>query len=156
MSEIDRVTSLATLGALPPLLVGALVLVEETEELFLNVGNTMPEIAARLGWTQGNIWLPERARRYITERHPVFLDVLAAVRTVLSQPVSVHEDRKRRGGLYFVLSGDTLRALGLLASQSAAYVDVLVELRSVQGGAYLRVFHLGPSDRKRGGKQLWP
>lgn len=115
--------------------VGTPVYVDELREIFYSVGSTTPAISRRLGWTAGGVWMPE---------------------AVLNQPISVHEGRKDPAKRYFVVEGETLRALGLLASRSTRYIDAVVEWHQVPGGTYLRLFHLSPRKWNRGGKRSWP
>lgn len=41
--------------------VGTRVYVEEDGIRYIAVGNTTPQIAQLLGWTQANVWMPEHA-----------------------------------------------------------------------------------------------
>jgi len=89
-------------------------------------------------------------------RRSIFPDLLAAVEALLLFASSVHTDRELEQEAYFVITGDSLRERGLLKSRTAPFVDGVVELRQVQGGSYLRLFHFGPARRVKGGNQLWP
>ncbi len=151
-----RFATEAELGIAPTMPVGTWVEIEHSGQRFVSVGSTRPEIASRLGWTQGNVWLPEVAREYILASHPVFSDLMAVISLMLLEPDSVHQDPLMEGGTLFVVSARKLREAGLLMSRSAKFVDAVVELRVTGGGAYLRLFHLSPASRNRGGEQLWP
>lgn len=141
---------------MPFVAVGTRVFVDEDRNIYIGIGNTTMEIAERLGWTQENVWLPSFHERYIEENHPEFPDPLQAVRRVLSQPHSVYDVPEQPTQTQFFATGDSLRVRGLLISRSVRYVDVLVELRQVLGGSYLRVFHLSPKRHPKEGRRRWP
>jgi hypothetical protein len=150
---VQHEDELRTLAAQP---VGTTIYVEETREQYFAVGNVAPHIAARLQWTQQNIWLPERAQRYILSNHAVFPDVPAAIQAVLSTPVGIYVAERRDNCILILADAASLRQHGLLPSESAPYVDAIIERRAVAGGFYLRLFHLSPATRNKGGLRLWP
>lgn len=153
MPNIEYEDELRTLTAQP---VGTIIFVEETQEQLFAVGNVAPHIAARLQWTQQNIWLPERARTYVLEHHAIFPDVVAATQTVLSAPIGVYLSTSRSNRILVLAVADTLRERGLLPGKSAPYVDAIIERHAVVGGFYLRCFHLSSATRNKGGLRLWP
>jgi len=151
--NVEYEDELRTLAAQP---VGTMVLVEETRETVIAVGSIAPHIAARLQWTQQNIWLPEHARDYILGQHAIFPSVLVAVQVVLSTPSGIYVGQKRPNCILFLTDADILRQRGLLSSDKVPYVDAIIERRVVTGGFYLRCFHLSPATRNKGGLRLWP
>ncbi|MCA1670267.1 MAG: hypothetical protein LC793_23360 [Thermomicrobia bacterium] len=153
MPNVAYEDELRTLTAQP---VGTTIFVEETREEMIAVGNVAPHIAARLQWTQPNIWLPGHARKYILGQHAIFPDVLAAVQLVLSAPSGIYVGQKRPNCVLFLADAAILRQQGLLSSNSAPYVDAIIERHVVMGGFYLRCFHLSPATRNKGGLRLWP
>lgn len=130
--------------------------VEEDGRIYIGVGHTSRAIAARLGWAQGNIWLPDHELHRIATRHPVLPDTIAAAEAVLSNPLSVHDNPRKPDSVYFIVNADEMRNRGLLASRSAPYVDAVVELRRAGTSFWLRMFHLSPAHRNKGGAKLWP
>jgi hypothetical protein len=136
--------------------IGTRFFVEEDAHLYIAVGNTTAEIAERLGWTQQNVWLPLLAGRYIEKNHPEFPDPLHAIQCVLAQPRAVYDVPGQPTQIQFFTTADSLRAVGLITSRSARFVDVLVEFRQVLGGRYLRVFHLSPMRQPKKGRRRWP
>ncbi len=124
---------------------------------YYGCGTTAPEIAERLGWTQQNVWMREPERNYVLREHPnLFTDLDQAIAYVLGQPDSVHENPRGMGDFYFIVSGERLRAAGLLLSRRTRLIDAVVELRAVLDGSFLRLFHVAPALRNNGGRQLWP
>ncbi len=92
----------------------------------------------------------------LTKRPDVFGDVLLSIAHVLQQPLSVHTNpRGLPDDAYFLADGESLRAAGLLRSR-ARLLDLAVERRPVPGGAYVRAYHFAPTNRNKGGRQLWP
>ncbi len=154
--DLLRLAAEADLGTAPIMPVGTRVEIEDTGRRFVGVGGIRREVISRLGWAPGNVWIPEPALNRMLSRRSVFPDLLAAVQVLLLSASSVHVDRELEQGAYFVIAGDLLRKKGLLTSQSAAFVDGVVESRQVPGGSYLRLFHLGPTKRVKGGTQIWP
>ncbi|MDQ6601109.1 MAG: hypothetical protein M3176_10530 [Chloroflexota bacterium] len=153
MPNVEYEDELRTLAAQP---VGTTVFVEETRERLIAVGNVPAHIAARLHWTQQNIWLPGHARDYILGRHAIFPDVFAAVQAVLSAPSGIYVSQKRPNCVLFLADAGMLHQRQLLSSDSVPYVDAIIERRVVTGGFYLRCFHLSPATRNKGGLRLWP
>ena len=155
-----RIQGEADLGTLPPLPIGTVAefpQLDGTLWRYYAVGNTTREIASRLGWTQGNVWLREPERRYMLLARPdVFTSLEHAIAHVVARPESVHENDRAPGGYYVIASGAALRAAGLLRSRSTRLVDVTIEVRAVLEGSFLRLFHFAPAARNQGGRQLWP
>ena len=60
---MEEVATLAELAIAPSLEVGTRVLVREYGYVYISVGNTLPEIRSRLGWTQDNVWMPDHVER---------------------------------------------------------------------------------------------
>jgi len=104
--NVEYEDELRTLAAQP---VGTMVLVEETRETVIAVGSIAPHIAARLQWTQQNIWLPEHARDYILGQHAIFPSVLVAVQVVLSTPSGIYVGQKRPNCILFLTDADFSR-----------------------------------------------
>src|SRR3712207_251475 len=155
-----RIQHEAELGSLPPQPVGTVAELPQpdgTNWRYYSVGNTTREIASRLGWTQGNVWLREPERRYMLfTRQDVFTSLEHAIAYTLAHPQSVHENDRAPGGLYFIISGLALREAGLLKSRRTRLVDATIEVRAVLEGSFLRLFHFAPAIRNQGGRQLWP
>lgn len=98
---------------MPAVAIGTRVFVEEDESVYISVGNTTAEIAARLGWTQENVWMPEHALKWNRTWHPVILDPPGTAALVLRHADSVHEDQKYpQNAWYFLVDGDVLRTAG--------------------------------------------
>lgn len=136
--------------------VGTRIFVEEDGIIYTSVGQTRPEIASRLGWTQPNIWLPSPALRDMRIYHEVIVDHINAAALALQNPFSVHEGRDE-GQYYFFLYAELFREAGLLTSRSTRFIDAVVQLReTIDGSKLLRLFHLSPATRNKGGRQLWP
>jgi hypothetical protein len=153
VADITREDDPRTLAAKP---VGTVVSVAETQERLIAVGSIAPHIAAKLQWPRPNVWLPEHARSFILGRHPVFPDVIAAARSVLTAPLGVYLSDRRVNTVLILGDADLLRQRDLLPSKSAPFVDAIIERRSVAGGFYLRLYHLSPATRNKGGLRLWP
>lgn len=155
--QIQAEWELGTLASLP---VGTVAELAQTDGTIWGdhvVGNTTPEIAVQLGWTEGNVWLREPERQYmLKKRGGLFSDLEPAIAHVLAHPQSVHENPRAVGEIYFVTGGSSLRQVGLIQSDRVRFVDVVVEARHVEHGRYLRVFHFAPTTRNIGGQQLWP
>src|SRR5205823_2637534 len=132
------------------------VVVSETGGVFVSVGQAEPQIATSVGWLPQNVWLPERELDRIRRKHQVFPDTIAAARMLLTRPTSAHRDRHLADAVYLVTSGELLRQAGLLTSRTTRFVDAVVDFRRAGAAGYLRLFHLGPSNRNKGGAQLWP
>jgi hypothetical protein len=149
----DSLKDLATARAFS---LGSQVLIATTQELFYCAGRTTPVIAAHLGWTQENVWLPESARQKMRAKHPEFRDPINAIQVVLSKPASVHNVPGVSDQVQFFAETGLLREAGNLTSRSVPTVDVLIELRPTGVGKliYLRAFHLSPMRRAKG-IQLW-
>lgn len=154
--KISRLGRLADLVTFPASPVGTRVLIEEDRWVYVCTGQTKPEISVSLGWAGENIWMPEHVVTYVRRRHPVILDPIRAFSFVLQRASTVHEDLKDENHRYFIAEGEELRTSGLLLSQTTRCVDAVVELRHVSGGRIMRAFHLSPSKRNQGGRQLWP
>lgn len=154
--EIPSFGRLSDLVTHPSVPVTTRVLIEEDRWIYICVGQARADIAASLGWKDENVWMPEHVLRYVRDRHPAILDPVRAFSVVLQQASTVHEDLKDKNHRYFIIDARDLRAAGLLRSQTTRYVDAVVELRQVPGGRVMRAFHLSPSKRNQGGRQLWP
>ena len=155
-----RVRREAVLGTLGTLDVGTAVelpMPDGTSQVYYSVGTAAAPVAARLGWTQHNVWLRDAERRYIlSQRGALFPDLERAIAHLLSHPQSVHEDKRWPRARYFVASGEALRRAKLMAGSAVALVDAAIETRLVRAGRYLRVLHFSPTASNKGGKQLWP
>lgn len=155
-----RIQGEAQLGTLPPLPIGTIAEFPQADGMpwrYYAVGNTTREIAVRLGWTYGNVWLREPERSYMLITRPeVFTSLEHAIAYTLAHPQSVHENDRAPGGFYFIISGATLREAGLLRSRRTRLVDATIEVRAVLEGSFLRLFHFSPVIRNQGGRQLWP
>lgn len=154
--ELQRVALLRDLGSMGRVPVGTRVHVKEDGFIYAGIGQTTPEIIDRIGWDQANVWMPERVETGVLIEHGVVPDPVLAAHAVLVGALSVHEDRRGRGFVYFVTVAERLRVVELLTSRSTDFVDGVVELRHVLDGRLLRFFHLAPADRNKGGRQLWP
>ena len=151
-----RVEHLHDLGTMDLVPVGTRVYVEEDGIAYIGVGSTTLIIAQHVGWTLSNVWIPDHVEMRIVVKHGVFPSIVAAAHAVLSDPISVHVHNRGQNFFYFFTEGERLRDEGLLTSRSTDFVDGVVELRHVSGGNVLRLFHLAPTDRNKGGRQLWP
>lgn len=92
LDEPRQLRRLADLAAEPERPVGTRVRIEEDGFVYTSVGNTRPEIAARLNWTQPNVWLPDHALKRIRSKHPVINDPVLAGAALLRNPTSVHSN----------------------------------------------------------------
>jgi hypothetical protein len=155
-ADAVRVDRLAQLGTLPHMPRGTNVSVRETSDLFVAVGAMRPAIAALFGWTQGNVWLHERDRAYIDATKRVFPDLLAAIEELLTNPLSVHMDRRSTYAAYFVITRAALQQHGMVTKSPNRLVDGVVEWIQVDGGAYLRLTHFSPVYQNQGLAQVWP
>lgn len=154
--DIREVAGLGNLADQTPIPPGTHVRVLEDGITYTSVGQTLPEIAARLSWTQGTIWMPDHVLRDIALDHPVIVDPIQVAQMLLQAPISVHIGRNSNQW-YFLGSGPALRAANMLTSRSVPYVDAVVELRRTSLGSHmLRLFHLSPATRNKGGARLWP
>jgi len=151
--NVQHEDELRTLATQP---FGTMILVEETQETLIAVGNVAPHAITKLRWMQQNVWIPDHALRRITIKHPIFTDHLAAMRAVLEEPIDVYTGEQKPNSMLVLARGDTLRGRGLLQSKSVALVDAVIEFRPVEGGTYLRLFHFAPATRNQGGIRLWP
>lgn len=147
---------LRDLGTMDIVPVGTRVRVDEDGISYVGIGTSAPVIRHHLRWPLSNVWLPEHAELTIIEKHGVFPNVPAAAHHILTDPLSVHHDGRGPNFVYFFTAGDRMRAVGLLTSRSTSFVDGVVELRHVTGGTVLRLFHLAPTDRNKGGQRVWP
>lgn len=154
--ESESIPRLHQLGTMDRVPIGTRVYVEEDGFIYIGVGNTSSQMARRLGWTQANIWMPEHVESSILLKHRVFPNPVVSAQVVLTNPSSVHNDRRGPGFIYFFVTAERLREAELLTSRSTDFVDGVVELRHVSGGQVLRFFHLAPVDRNKGGRQIWP
>ena len=155
-----RVRMEGELGRLPTLPAGTSVeLVTPDGDLWRYhcVGTTAPLIALSLGWGAQNVWLREVERQFMLAKRPdVFSDLALAIAQVLQHPVSVHANpRGRSDDEYFLADGQALRAAGVLRSRTKL-VDLAIGRRAGAGGSYLRAYHFAPTNRNKGGRQLWP
>lgn len=155
---MEELASLAELATAPPFEVGTRVLVHEDGYVYISVGNTRPEIRDRLGWTQGNVWMPDHVEGRLLVQHPEIQPSVDAMAHVLSHPIRVGLRRGKAGepSVQFIIGGDELRTLGYLRSRSTLYVDVLVELRQMQDEVILRGYHISPMNRIPGRRPIWP
>jgi hypothetical protein len=158
--QFIQLGSEAELGTLLPLSAGVVAELPRTAAApwhYYSVGAIRPDIAARLGWTQGNVWLRQPERDNILKtKAAAFANIDEAMRYVVTGPDSVHELGGLSNAFYFVVSGAALRSAGILTSRSTHLIDAIIERRAVRGGAYLRLFHFSPRDRNMGGRQVWP
>ncbi len=153
LRRLERLTDLAIEPHVP---VGTRVFVEEDGTIYTGVGQTRPEVAAHLGWTQPNVWLPLHAQRKMERDHDVILDHISVASFVLQNSVSVQVGHER-DSYYFIVAASQVRELGLLSSRSTRFVDLVVQSRQASDGRkFLRLFHLSPATRNKGGRQLWP
>lgn len=157
---MEELTSLAELATAPPFDVGTRVLVLEDGYVYISVGNTLPEIQARLGWTQGYVWMPDHVESRLLVQHPEIQPSVEAMAYVLSHParVSLRQGNAGEPCVRFVTGGGELRALGYLRSRSTAFVDVLVlvELRQIDDKVVLRGYHISSMNRIPDRTQIWP
>ena len=152
-----RVREFGELAGLRILPVGSIVQVVTLGASFVAVGQMAPEIAARVGWPEANVWLPESLhQRILSLRMGLFTDLPRAIGYTLWQPTSVHADARQANAAYFIVEGEALRRSGLLHGRSVRFVDAVVESRQVGGTSILRLFHFAPTQRNKGGRQLWP
>lgn len=156
----SRIRAEAELGVLPPLPVGTavgLVVPDGNACRYHAVGSAAPPIALRLGWGMHNVWLRDVERMFIlTKRPDVFTDLPSAIAHVLQRPMSVHANpRGQEDDAYLLADGQSLRVAGLLRSR-ASLLDLVVERRAMPGGAHVRAYHFAPTNRNKGGRQLWP
>ena len=111
----------------------------------------------RLGWGEQSVWLREPERALILDDHPgLFPSLERAVEFILQHPDSVHVNVRGVGDYYFIVAAEALRQAGLIRSRRARLIDAVVEFRTVNTGSFLRVFHIAPTLRNHGGRQLWP
>lgn len=102
--------------------------------------------------------MPDHVEDRLLERHPEFQQHDKAMALVLADPFSVNL-RSGTGGVpevRIIASADRLRVAGYLRSRSIGYVDLLVELRSVDGETLSRAFHLAPTRRFESRRLIWP
>lgn len=154
MNELE---TLAELAIAPLVDVGTRVLVREDGYVYISVGNTLPEIRDRLGWTQGNVWMPDHVELRLAIEHPEIVRPLQAMGFALIQPHDVGQEY--RGGAFFtrfLVIGREAYAAGILTSRSIALVDLLVELRSTGGQVLLRGMHIAPTRNGPRGRHIWP
>ena len=159
MSSSDdtrHVERLSDLGALEHVPVGTRVFVHEDGNDYTCTGNIALHIANNLGIPAACVWIPDHASTRIIARHRVFRSVAMCAHVLLTEPASVHRDNRMQSSFYFFQPASILREQNLLSSRSATYIDGVVELRHVTGGHLLRLFHLAPTDKNKGGEQLWP
>jgi hypothetical protein len=158
--SVVQITSEAELGTLPALSPGR---VAERRAAggevwrYICVGRPSPAVRAVLGWHQENVWLRKSELDYMVLKRPDLIthppDAIAAV---LENPVSVHQNPRHVGTIYFLGDGERLRTAGLLQSTGVRFMDLVVERRPVLGGSFLRTVHFSPTRQNRGGRQLWP
>ena len=153
MEELARLAGLATA---PPFDVGTRVFVREDGYVYISVGNTRPEIRDRLGWTQGNVWMRDHVELRLPLEHPEIATPVRAMAYALGRAheANLEPDAPRR--FRFVVDADWMRNEGLVESQTMKYVDVIVELRTVDEEVILRGYHLAPTRHGPRGVQLWP
>ena len=80
MRRLAGLSNLATEPFLPP---GTRVHVAEDDRIYVGIGFVTPDVATRLGWTQGNVWLPLRELERIKHRHPELPDPVASAHAIL-------------------------------------------------------------------------
>lgn len=160
MSSTDNtqhVEYLRDLGALEHVPVGTRVLVHEDGIAYTCAGQVTARIAIHMGWPSSNVWIPEHVLADInSKRGWIVLAPLEVAYPAVSRPDSVWKDTRATNAASFLIEASIVRGLGLLASNSARYVDVIVELRQVPGGNLLRLFHISPRTREQRGIRLWP
>lgn len=153
---LRRVKRLGDLATEPSVPVSTRVLVEEDGIVYIGTGHTSTEIAARIGWTQPNIWIPAHALSRMIRDHDIIHDHIAVASFILQHPTSVHVGREQ-DECYFIVHANIIRTMGLLNSRSTKFVDIVVQTRQASDGRrFLRLFHLSPATRNKGGRQLWP
>jgi hypothetical protein len=155
---VEELTSLAELATAPPFEMGTRVLVHEDGCVYISVGNTRPEIRDRLGWTQGNVWMPDHVERRLSRVHPEIEQPVGVMALVLMNPLAVNLRTGREGvpEVRFLASSNGPRSAGYLQSQSIAHLDMLVELRPADHATHLRAFHLAPTKRFERRRLIWP
>lgn len=151
--QVEHLRDLGTMEILPA---GTRVLCTEDGIVYIHVGRVSQEIARKIAWPDSNIWMPDHALLQISLRHSELLDVVTVASLVVRQLESVHPGQRAAEHRYLIVDASAVRDQGLLRSTSARFVDAVVELRPVSGGSILRMFHLGPSHRNKGGPPLWP
>jgi hypothetical protein len=155
--RIDDESELGTLPTLMPGTVAERITSDGHVWRYINTGSPTSAVRSALGWTQENVWIREQEFNYIASKRPGFVVSLpAAIAHVLAHPLSVHDNPRASGTVYFVAAADDLRTVGLVQSRRARFVDLVVEVRRVLGGTFLRVTHFSPATRSFGGRQLWP
>lgn len=153
---LPRLRSLGELATTPSVPVGTQVFVEEDGIIYTGVGQRRPDIVLHLGWSQPNIWLPSHAQRKMERDHDVILDHVSVASFVLQNSVGVQVGQEQ-DTYYFIVGASPVRAMGLLTSRSTRFVDLVVQSRQASDGRrFLRLFHLSPATRNKGGRQLWP
>ncbi|HET7037318.1 MAG TPA: hypothetical protein VFI42_16655 [Thermomicrobiaceae bacterium] len=156
MEHDRRLQRLAELATLPGVPVGTRVRVAEDGYGYIGLGQTRPEIAARLGWTQANVWMPEHVERYVLRQHQEIRRPIEASAYLLGHPDAVSEDPQNPALIRFLIGASAIRSAGFIASRTMTFIDLLVELRRVDGEVLLRAFHLAPATQGRTGTARWP
>jgi hypothetical protein len=153
-----RVAHEGEIGRLPVVDFRTKVLVERTNRVYFGMGTLGANIAARLGWTAENVWLPDHALEDIEDAHRgAFHDVFGTVHAILTRPSFVLQNpREPKASVLLVAEAGELQQLGLLAPMREQYVEAAIERRAVLGSTHLRLFHLSPRRRRPSGVQLWP
>lgn len=152
---IQRLRRIVDLATEPELPVGTRVRVEEDEVVYTSVGTPAEQIEARLGWTQGNVWVPAHALEYMSERHPEIRNPIGAIAWILMNPGHVNEE-PGKSEMRFLVDASDLREAGFLRARSVKLVDVIVELREVDDNVVLRAFHISPTRQAPRGRRRWP
>ena len=154
---MEELASLAELATAPLVDVGTRVLVHEDGYVYISVGNTRPEIRDRLGWTQGNVWIPDHVESRLPVEHPEIVSPVQAMAFALMRTHHVGQEH-RAGELFtrFLVTGSAAHGAGYLASRSVALVDLLVELRNTRGQVLLRGIHIAPTRHGPRGRHIWP
>jgi hypothetical protein len=154
--HVFRVATLAELGARAGDAVGTRVIVDEDGLTYTSAGGTTEEIVKRLDWQRRHVWIPDHVLANIRVRHTVFTDPVAAANLVLLRPSGVYSDLRGQNIRVFFAMAAILRDGGLITSQSARYVDAILEERRVENGYIVRLFHLSPRSNYPRGVRLWP
>ena len=134
--------------------VGAQVTVEETSRSYYSVGRISTTIAEHLEWDFSNIWMPDHVFARLPRDHPEISNPIEAMAHVLVYPISVGIDDDPNF-VRFLIEATAMRQAGFVSSKRMRFVDVIVELRHVDGEIIPRGYHLAPTRHGTRGRQLW-
>ena len=113
--ELQHAALLRDLGATERVPVGTRMHVEEDGFIYTGVGQTTPEIIGHIGWKLANIWMPDHVETGILLKHGVFPDPVVAAQVILTDPLSVHHDRRGQGFIYFLIAAGVVESRQFLA-----------------------------------------